>query len=60
MTIMGNLTGKGKLTDLFNASELAFQTAGSVKMFSLLTFYQYDTRFSTPYLKIVKLLHRQA
>lgn len=61
MTIMGSLTGKGKLTaDLLNLSELAFQTAGSVKMFSLLTFYQYDKRFSTPYLKIVKLLHRQA
>jgi hypothetical protein len=57
MSIMGSIERKGTLTaDLLNMAELAFQMAGSVKMFSLLTFCQYDKKFSAPYLKVVKLL----
>jgi hypothetical protein len=57
ISIMGSLQGKGELAaDLLNTAALAFQTAGSVKLFSLLTFCQYDRKFSSPYLKVDKLL----
>lgn len=57
MSILGTLEGQGELTaELLNTAELAFQMAGSVKMFSLLTFCQYDKKFSSPYLKIDNLL----
>jgi len=61
MSIMRNLEGQGQLTtDLINMAELAFDMAGTVKMFSLLTFCQYDKQFSSPYLKISKLLRPEA
>ena len=57
MNIMGSLQAKEELAaDLLNTAALAFQTAGSVKLFSLLTFCQYDKRFRSPYLKVDKLL----
>jgi hypothetical protein len=57
MNIMARLEQKGKLmADLLNAAELASQIAGSVKMFSLLTFYQHDVKFGSPYRKVAKLL----
>jgi hypothetical protein len=57
MNIMRSLDGRGELTaDLINMAELAFQMAGGVKTFSLLTFCQYDDKFRSPYLKIVELL----
>ena len=58
---MRDLEGQGQLTtDLINMAELAFDMAGTVKILSLLTFCQYDKRFSSPYLKISKLLRPEA
>jgi hypothetical protein len=57
MAFMKNLHSNGKLTaDLLDDATVAFQMAGSVKMFSLLTFSQYDRSFASPYLRVVELL----
>jgi hypothetical protein len=57
MTFLGGLTGERELTtNLLNTAHLAFQMAGSVKLFSLLTFCQYDKKFNSPYLKIDRSL----
>jgi hypothetical protein len=45
-----------RATDLLNTANLNFHLAGSVKMYSLLMFYQYEKKFGKPYLKIEKLL----
>jgi hypothetical protein len=57
MAFMKNHHSNGKLTaDLLNDATVAFQMAGSVKMFSLLTFSQYDKSFASPYSRVVELL----
>lgn len=43
--------------DLLKTADLALHMATSVKMFSLITFFQYDKSFGAPYAKIAKLVH---
>ena len=53
--VMAGLQDEKELdAELIKTAELAIQAAGSVKMFSLLTFFQYDKRFGPPYSKIDK------
>jgi hypothetical protein len=47
---------ENKRIDLLNTANLSFHLAGSVKMYSLLMFYQYEKKFGKAYLKIEKLL----
>ena len=55
--IMAGLQDEKKLAaELTKMAELAFQIAGSVKMFSLLTFFQYDKKFGPPYSRIANLV----
>jgi len=55
--IMNSMQDEGKLAaELIHTAELAFQAAGSVKVFSLLVFFQHDKRFGPAYSKITKLV----
>jgi hypothetical protein len=55
--MMAALRDEKKLAaELIKTAELAFHMAGSVKMFSLLTFFQYDKKFGPPYSKIASLV----